>query len=132
MKGLTDERADRSAGLNDWAFRTEGTACTNCDCRRDGLQDGHSRGDTAAVEQHRFHRFWNAVALNFRRSVLGHDTHDQTANERRHDYHPAEMVVLRAREGARPPMVEKKIGEQADQLVESEGDYAGHNADGGG
>jgi hypothetical protein len=91
-----------------------GTARTDRDCRRDGLQDGHTRGDTAAVEQDRFHGFWNAVALNFRCSVLGHNTHDESANDRGHDYHPAEMVVLRAREGAGPAMVEEEIGEQAD------------------
>ena len=132
VERLADQRADRSARLNDRAFRAERAAGADRNGRRDGLQDGHTRGDPAAVEQHRLHGFRNAVALDFRRAVLGHDAHNEAADDRNDDDHPAEMVVLRAGEIGRPAMEEEEVGEQADQLVESESYDAGHQTDCGG
>ena len=118
--------------LNDGAFRAERAAGADRYGRRDGLQDRHARGNAAAVEQHRFHGFRNAVALDFRCAVLGHYADDEAADGGSDDDHPAEVIVLRAREVGRPAMEEEKIGEQADQLVEREGDDAGDQADRGG
>ena len=46
--------------------------------------------------------------------------------------HPAEMVMLCAGEIGRPAMEEEKVGEQSNQLVESESNDPGHETDCGG
>ncbi len=96
MKRLPDQRADGAAGLNDRTFRPERAAGADRNGGRDGLQDRHTRRDAAAIEQHRFHRFGNAVAFDLRRPVLGHDAHNQAADDRSHDHHPPQVIVLRA------------------------------------
>jgi hypothetical protein len=132
VEGLANERADGSPSLNDRAFGAERAAGADRDGRRDGLQDSDPRGDAAAVEQDCLHRFGNAVPLDFRSPVLGHDANDKAADDRSHDDHPTEVVVLWAGEVGRPAMEEEEIGEESNQLIESECNNAGHQADGGG
>ncbi len=132
VEGLTDERADRSASLNDRALRAKRTAGADRNGRRNRLEDRYTRRDPAAVEQHRFHGFRNAVALDFRRAVLGHDADNESANDWNDDDHPAEMVMLRAGEVRRPAMEKENVCEQSDQLVQSKGNDAGDQTDRGG
>ena len=62
---LPDERSHRAAGLNDRAFRAEWAAGADGDGSRKRLQYRDFCFDPAAARQHRFHRFRNAVALDF-------------------------------------------------------------------
>ena len=110
----------------------ERAASADCDGCGDGFQNSYARGDTASVEQHRFHGFGNAVAFNFRRAVLCHDADNNAADHRNDDYHPAEMVTLCAGEIPRPAMKEENICEQPDQFIESESNDATHQSNGSG
>ena len=80
--------------------------------------------DAAAIDQHRFHRFGNAVAANLVGAVARHDANDDSADHGRDDHPQAKMIVARAAKGEREAMVKENIGEQPDQVVEQVGDDA--------
>ena len=104
---LADDRAERAAGLNDRPFGAERAARTDGDGRRKRLQNGDFRLDAAARDEHRFHRFRNAVAFDFRRAVLHHQADDQPADHRHEDDPGAELVGFRAAKVERPDVIEE-------------------------
>ena len=88
VQQLADQRTDRAAGLDDGAFGAERSAGADGDRRRDRLQNRDLGLDAAAVDQHGFHGFGNAVAANLVGAVARHDADDDAADHRRDD-HPA-------------------------------------------
>src|SRR6185437_5132911 len=69
---LTDEGTNRTACLNDGAFRAEWAAGADGDGRRERLEDRDFRFNPAAGGEHGFHGFRNAMTFNFVAAVLGH------------------------------------------------------------
>jgi hypothetical protein len=129
MEDLADEGAQSAASLNDWSFRAEWTASADRDGRRYGLQDRDAWLNAASVHEHRFHRFGNAVSLDFRRAVFRHEADDESADDRNQNHPRAELSVARAYEGRREAMVKKEVGEETNQFVEQIRDRAGEHAD---
>ena len=132
VQQLADQRSHGAAGLDDGAFGAERSAGADGDGRRDRLQDRDLGLDAAAVDQHRFHGFGNAVAANLVAAVTRHDADDHAADHRSDDHPQAEMIVARAGEGEREAMEEEDVGEQPDQVVEQKGDDAREESDEGG
>ena len=67
--------------------------------------------------------------LIFGRSIFRHETDDEAADDRNQNYPPAEMVIPRADELGRKAVIEDKVGEESDQLVQRKGDEAGEKSD---
>ena len=126
---LADDRAERAAGLNDRPFGAERAARTDRDGRRKRLENGDFRFDAAARDEYRFHRFRNAVAFDFRRAVLHHQADDQTADHRHEDHPRPQLVRFRAAKAKRPDVIEREVGEKADEIVKDESDQSRRKPD---
>ena len=126
---LAHDRAERAAGLDDRPLGAERAACANGDGGGKRLENGDLGLDAAARNQHRLHRFRDAVPFDFRRAVLHHQTDDQAADHRHDDDPGAELVGFRAAEVERPDVIKGQVGEQADQVVQDESDQARRQAD---
>ena len=61
--------------------------------------------------------------------VARHDADDEAADDRRDDHQQSEMVIARAEEGERKPVVEEEVGEKPDEVVQQIGDDAGQDSD---
>ena len=129
LEQLADQRADRPSRLNNRPFRAERPARADGHRHRKRLENGDLRMNPAAARQHRFHRLGNAVSLDLRRAVLGHQPDHKPACRRQQNYPQAEMVPCRARERGGEPAKEEQVGKQADQLEQQIRDKPRANAD---
>ncbi len=111
VKDLPDQRSHGAAGLNDGTLRAERAARPDGNGRRDGLQNRHPRLNAAAIEQHRLHGLGNAVSPDFRRAVLGHDSDDESADDRNRDDPQPQMIVTSAGEVGHEAAVEGNVGQ---------------------
>ena len=126
---LADERTERPAGLNDRPFGAERAAGADRDGRRDGLEDRDFGFDAALGRENRLHRLRNAVPLDFRRAILRHEPDDDSADDRNDDHPRTELVIRRTAKMEGPYMVERKIREKSDQVVEKKRNDPGNDAD---
>jgi len=131
MHELANQRADCAAGL-DGPFRAERSAGTDGDGRRDGLQQGDPGSNAAAIDQHRFHGFGDAVASDLLTAIASHDADNDAADDRDENHPNPKMIVACAAEGERESVKKEDVGEQPDQVVEHECDEAREEADAGG
>ena len=74
--------------------------------------------DAAAVHHHRFHGLGNAVPFNLRRPILRHEADNDSADHRNYDHPRAELIICGAAKMEGPFMVERKIREESNQIVE--------------
>ena len=132
MKNLANQRADGASGLDDRAFSAKWAAGADGDGSGDRLQNRNARSDAAAVGEHGFHGFGNAMAFDLRRTVFGHEADDDSADHRHEDDPGAEMMEAGAGKVRGPAVKERKVSKQSDELVKGVGDQAGHQPDGGG
>jgi len=129
---LADHRTESSTRLNDRAFGTERPACSDRDGRRDGFQDCYFGFNPALRSEDRFHRFRNAVSLDFRRAVLGHESHENSADNGYGDDPGTEVIFSRTAKVKRPDVIEGEICKKSDQIVKKKCNNACNHADCGG
>ena len=64
------------------------------------------------------------------RAVLGHHADDQPADDGHDDDPGPELIRFRTAKMEGPHVIERQIGEQADQVIQDERDQAGSESDG--
>ena len=67
VKYLPDEQTQSASSLNDGAFSAERAASADGNGGGNRFKDRHTRLNAAAIDQHRFHGFWNAVPFDLPR-----------------------------------------------------------------
>src|SRR6266851_5294224 len=122
----------RSAGLNNRSLGAKRSAAANRDGRRDGLEDRDFGFDAALGRENRLHRFRDAVPLNFRRTIFRHEPDDDSPDDRNDNHPRAELVIRRTAKMEGPFMIERKICEQTNQIVEKKCNDSGNDAHQGG
>src|SRR5439155_23688363 len=76
--------------------------------------------------------FRDAVAFDLGGGVLGHDSDDESADNRDQDDPRSQIVEAGAGEIGGSAVEEEEVREQSDELVESVGDNSGNQPDPGG
>src|SRR6266404_1259800 len=89
---LANQRTEGSARLNDGALGSERASRSDGDGRRNRLQYRNFRFDPALRCNDGFHRLRDAMPLDLRRTVLGHEAHDNSANNGNDDGPCAELI----------------------------------------
>ncbi len=97
--------------MNDRPFGAERAAGANADGRRDRFEDRHFGFDAALGREHRLHRFGDAVASDFRRSILGHEANEQPADDGNDNDPQAELIFRGTAKMKRPDAKEGEVGE---------------------
>ena len=117
---LSGNGAERTASCDDWAFCSERTARSYCDCRGYQLQEEHARGDSASTEQDILHDFRNSMSANCGRPVSRHDSDDQCADQWCYQYSKNPGICSRRiYEGAGDSSIERDVGDKPNERREN-------------
>ncbi len=133
---LRDERAECSAGHDDWTLGAERPAGPDGDRRGDGFQHRDPRLDACAAQQDGFDGFGNSVAANLVGTITRHQADDDAADDGDNQHSSVRLIRSgRADHGEAYAVIEEDVCRQRNraeqQHCESRSAGADHNRDGG-
>src|SRR5579871_3087136 len=121
MEELGDHGAERTAGHDDGAFRSEWSAAADGDGRGERLENRQARLDAAAVDENRFDSFRNSVAADALGAIARHESNDESAGDG-DENGPCSQVISRwGHQLEIPALVVEEIGEQSDEAEQGPG-----------
>ena len=129
MEKLRNQRSDRAAGHDNRPFGAERAARTDCDRRRQRLEEGDLRLDAAPVDQDGLDGFRDAMPADALRAVPRHDADDERAGDWNEDHEWSQRVRRRSDRRHAQALVEEHVGEKADERQEGQCDPGADDAD---